>query len=134
MTTPAGRHCRGIKLNGEPCGAWATLRSDFCFYHDPDKTAVQKAARSKGGRMRRAPHEAVCLPKDKAPVDLKTPEDMRVLMSETISCLRRLPIDTKVASTIGYLAQIGLKAIEQNELEERLRRIEEKLELESKRA
>ena len=44
-----GRQCKAINKQGQPCGAFALARSNYCFHHDPTKAAERKAARSKGG-------------------------------------------------------------------------------------
>ena len=34
--------CKAVKTNGEPCGSYAQIGSDYCYMHDPNrKTTTQ---------------------------------------------------------------------------------------------
>lgn len=69
-------------------------------------------------------------PKKKNRVWLKRPTDVRRLLSSTINEVRRGEIEPAVAGKIGYLANILLSAlstIRDEELEERVQALEEKL-------
>ena len=46
-------------------------------------------------------------------------------MSETISQVRRGEIDPKVANSVGYLANIVVKALDYGDLEQRVAALEE---------
>jgi hypothetical protein len=118
-------NCKQVKADGAQCSAKAMGGSPFCFFHDPNSAQRRQEARERGGHSKliRIPPEM----RVEEPVDLQTANDVRVLLSDTITRLRRGQLDCKVSSTIGYLAQIGLRAIEQHEIEDRLTRIEEKL-------
>lgn len=117
------RLCQAVTLKGSKCRSYAQSRSKYCYFHNPKLAANRKAAQSRGGRNGRAKH----LPPETPAVNLKTAEDVRTLISETVSELRRGELDPKISTAIGYLATIALKSIEQGCLEERVRRIEETL-------
>ena len=54
--------------------------------------------------------------------------DVVVLISETINQVRKGTIDPRVANAVGYLANVLIKAFEQDELETRIERLEALLE------
>lgn len=54
--------------------------------------------------------------------------DVVALLSETINQVRKGQIDPRVANSVGYLASITVKVLEQNALEDRIARLEEILE------
>ena len=121
----SGRGCQAVTRAGSGCRNNASHGSDFCFFHDPKLAEERKHAQRLGGSR----SQRQFLPPDTSDVDLKTPEDVRILISDTVSRLRRGELEPKVCSTIGYLAQVGLKSIEQGDLEERIRRMEETLDI-----
>jgi hypothetical protein len=54
--------------------------------------------------------------------------DVVALISETINQVRKGVIDPRVANAVGYLANVLIKALEQDELETRIERLEAILE------
>ena len=54
--------------------------------------------------------------------------DVVALISETINQVRKGMIDPRVANSVGYLANVLIKAFEQDELETRIERLEALLE------
>jgi hypothetical protein len=54
--------------------------------------------------------------------------DVVALISETINQVRKGVIDPRVANAVGYLANVLIKAFEQDELETRIERLEALLE------
>ena len=58
---------------------------------------------------------------------LKTVQDVTGLLGETINRLRAGQLDPRIANTMGYLATAMLKALQQGDIEARLRAIEEVL-------
>jgi hypothetical protein len=55
---------------------------------------------------------------------LKTVDDVTKLLAETINGLRSGSIDSRIANTVGYLATGMLKALQQGDIEGRLRAME----------
>lgn len=123
---PATDRCQHVKEGGELCGNRKRHGSGFCWFHDPETRDDVLAAARKGGdatRQRRAP---VVLPKA-GTVTLESADEVRVLLADTITRVRRGQLEVSVANSIGYLVQGGLKVIEATELERRLASVEAKL-------
>lgn len=115
--------CTGKTRGGRRCKAYAQSGSRFCFFHDPKSKRKAVQARRKGGKVGL---ERVTSPAEfDGPVELSSAEDVRKLLSECVTHLRDGRMLAKTCTTIGYLAQVVLKSIEQGELEERLRKLEE---------
>ena len=36
--------CKAVKSNGEPCGSYAQIGSDFCYMHDPTRKTASQAS------------------------------------------------------------------------------------------
>jgi hypothetical protein len=64
-------------------------------------------------------------------VKVKDCGDVVALISETINHVRKGTIDPRVANAVGYLANVLIKALEQDELETRIERLEALLETRS---
>ena len=45
--------CRADKSSGDPCQAYPTRSSEFCFFHDPSARLARSEAQAAGGRARR---------------------------------------------------------------------------------
>ena len=118
----AADQCHYIKSNRSRCRAHARHGSIYCFFHDPDSTIERNAARKNGGRERS--RRAAVLPASTPDRPLATASDVNVLLAETINQVRRGEVDPRISNAIGYLAGILLKAREQEEMEQRLARLE----------
>jgi hypothetical protein len=59
---------------------------------------------------------------------LKSVRDVTELLAETINHLRAGKLDPRVANAVGYLATAMLKALQEGDIEARLRAIEQVLE------
>ena len=117
-------HCAQIKSDGSKCRTRPLKGSRLCFFHDPDRVEERLSAARKGGER----GKIATLPGDTPDVQLATAQDMVSLMAETISQVRRGQIDPRIATAVGYLANITLKAREHGELEDRLKTLEEEVE------
>jgi len=65
------------------------------------------------------------------PMEIRPPQtaqEVREILGDVIADVRARRLDTKTASTLGYLGGVLLKAIETADLEQRLARLEERLE------
>ena len=104
----------------EGCRAHALRGDDLCFAHSmtPESVQKRKEARSKGGSKGRLHIQDL---------DIRTVEDVRSVLSETVSELRSTASDNLVSKsrTIGYLCGILLTALEKSDLEERIVKLEE---------
>lgn len=116
--------CKHTKDNGEQCNANAMTGSDFCFLHNPEISEEdKKEAQTRGGQNRaRIIKEA--LPE----IKIKTSKDAVLLLTDTINRVRAGEMDTKIATTIGYLSGHLIKAYEVSDLEERFSRLEKTIE------
>jgi hypothetical protein len=112
--------CRARKQDGSTCGATALAGSEFCFFHDPSKAADRRAAQSLGGQGNRIRTLSEATPD----VKIQNSGDVVALICETINQVRKGTIDPRVANAVGYLANLATKALEQNELETRIAKLE----------
>jgi hypothetical protein len=121
---PTTQSCQGVTPEGSRCQAAALRNSDFCFFHDPSKDAERREARAAGGRQNRMK----TLNTAASDVQIKDCGDVVELLSETINQVRKGLIDPRVANSVGYLANIAVRVVEQSELEDRIAKLEELLE------
>ncbi len=111
-----GKRCQGTDKSGMPCTAWALKGGTHCYFHaNPEK--VSELGR-RGGEAK-GPGGA-----HYAERSLKTVDDVTALLGDTIKDLGRGLIDSKEATAVGYLAAGMLKALQQGDLENRLRALE----------
>lgn len=117
------RPCNSLKSDGTPCQAPAVAGFDQCFFHDPGLSAARAEASKAGGRTRAkalSVVDTVSLAVSTPDTQLRTVGDVANLLSDTIDQVRRGEVAPKVGSTVGYLAGILLKALEQRLLEEQV--------------
>ena len=112
--------CRANTKTGNQCKAATLPKSDFCFFHDPDKAGKRREAQSTGGRQ----GKIQALPSYAPAVDVASCQDVVRLISETINQVRTGQVDPRIANAVGYLANVIIKALEQGELEDRLTDLE----------
>jgi len=98
--------------------------SQYCYRHNPEIPEEEKLAVSrKGGINNRARVDLplfTCIP-----VKLRTTDDVLHLLEQTLDLMFSGILDQRIASTAGYLLNIALRALETNQLEQRLKRLEE---------
>jgi hypothetical protein len=116
--------CKAKKPDGTSCNSSALPGSNFCFFHDPAKAAERREAQALGGRQNRMK----TLDSRASDVKIEDCGDVVALMSETINQVRKGAIDPRVANAVGYLANVVIKALDQDELETRIERLEALLE------
>ena len=116
------RKCRFRKKNGKSCSADAQIGRDLCVFHDPAKAADGHRARRAGGINRT--HSTIRLPPQTPDIPLRTTSDVSRLLAESINRVRRGQLDVRAANTVGFLAGILLKALEQSRLEDGLNHLE----------
>lgn len=114
--------CAGTTAAGTPCRVPALAESRFCFFHDPGRAAERREAQAIGGRN----HGRILttLTDDQPDVQIRDSQDVIVLVSDTINAVLKGRIDPRIANTVGYLANVLLKAVDQGVLEERLAELE----------
>jgi hypothetical protein len=111
------KNCKARTTAGAPCQAPA-VEEGLCFSHaHPEKLA--ELGRQGGRKNRHWKSNEDELP-DRP---LKTIEEVGGLLEETLNRVRRGPFDLRAANSIGYLAGILLKALDQR-LEERVAHLE----------
>jgi hypothetical protein len=114
------RRCNAKTADGKVCNSSALLGSVFCFFHDPTKSAERREAQALGGRQNRTRVLGLTEPQ----VTLRDCGDVVALVSETINQVRMGVIDPRVANSVGYLANVLIKAFERDELETRIEKLE----------
>jgi len=119
--------CKHIKPDGEQCRARAMKGSDYCFTHNPDTQVEKHLAVVKGGLASKR------VKLDLEPLSIKTPQEVSMLLENTINGVRSGEIPPNIANTIGYLAGHALKALEASNLDQRVEMVESIL-LERKKA
>jgi hypothetical protein len=115
--------CEKIKRDGQKCRAMAIAGSQYCFFHDPAAAKARKAAQRQGGQA----NGPAVLPADAADVPLHSGKDVSAFLAETINQVRKGRVSPKIASTVGYLASLLMKALETSDIEGRLARVEQAL-------
>jgi hypothetical protein len=120
MKTPINKTCSATKPDQSKCQVAAIPGSEFCFFHDPTKAETRREAQAQGGRQNR-----VKTLEDSAP-DVKVADsgDAITLLVQTINQVRKGQIDPRVANSVGFLANILIKAVERDKLETRIEQLE----------
>jgi hypothetical protein len=116
------RKCHARKKNGGECGADAQVGKDVCVFHDPAKAADGQRARRAGG-LNRSRRKAV-LPSETPDHPLRTTTEVSAFLGACINQVRRGELDPRVGNSVGYLASVLLRSLEQGPLEERMARLE----------
>jgi hypothetical protein len=120
--------CHGVTPDGSRCQAAALPDSDFCFFHDPSKAAERREAHAVGGRQNRMKTLGTAA----SDIKIKDCGDVVELLSDTINQVRKGLIDPRVANSVGYLANMTVRVLEQNELEDRIAKLEQLFERRNK--
>jgi hypothetical protein len=118
----ANGKCQATTKAGSQCAAPAVCGGVYCALHsDPERAA--QLGRKGGRKNRRFPSATQELPER----PLRSVREVTELLGETINQVRVGRLDPRVANTVGYLATATLKALQQGDIEARLRAIEEVL-------
>jgi hypothetical protein len=120
MKTPIRKTCTATKQDATKCQAAAIPGSEFCFFHDPSKAEKRREAQAQGGRQNRMKTLEASAPD----VKVEDSGDAIALISETINQVRKGQIDPRVANSVGFLANILIKAVERYKLETRIEQLE----------
>lgn len=122
------KRCRALTADGSSCQANALDGSSYCFFHDPAKADERREAQSMGGRQNRMK----TLDNNVPDIAVRDCQDVVALISETINQVRKGQIDPRVANTVGYLANVLIKAAEQGDIEQRLAELESLIKVRSR--
>jgi len=105
--------CRETKPDGTPCERIVEASQDYCYAHDPARSAERKRNASRGGRARG----------NRELADLK--KQLKVLATDVLSA----KVDRGAAAVVNQILNTVIRAIEQErkmrELEELAGRLEE---------
>lgn len=112
--------CNAKKKSGERCGAVA-VENGLCALHGDPARAAELGRKS--GRARRSVR-FLAATEDCPARSLSSVADVTELLAETINQVRARRIDPRIANTVGYLATGMLKALQQGDIEGRLRAME----------
>ena len=111
-------NCQHLKLDGGQCQAKAIKGSVYCFTHNPDTQIEKHLAVVKGGLNSKR------VKLDLEPLSIKTPQEVSMLLEDTINKVRSGEIPPNIANTIGYLAGHALRALEDSNLDQRVEMVE----------
>jgi hypothetical protein len=119
MTSP-NKPCAGSKSDGTKCQAVPNADSDFCYFHDPSKADERRQAQSLGGQRNRMKTLDPAAPSRR----IQNQTDIVEHLYETIYNVERGLLDPRVANCVGFLVGQLSKALENRDLEERVKQLE----------
>lgn len=114
------KQCEYTNENGQQCGGYAIDGSIYCLSHDPNQKNKRIERSQKGGSSET--YQKLDLKLE--PMTIKNASDIIGATVQTVNELREGKLPPKMASTIGYLLGIALKAFEQADLKNRVEVIE----------
>ena len=127
MSTPKGTQesdndgrCHGMNKQGQPCGARAT-ESGYCYLHAHPEMAAQLGRA--GGRQNRHVVEGVTTPLSA----LDTSSGVMAAIAQVIIDVHAKRLPPRIATSVAPLLNTLLRALDTEEQDKRLRRLEEKL-------
>ena len=112
--------CIFIKKDGKRCGSYPVEGSSYCINHEPRMQDKKLDAVKSGGAATSYEKLGLTLPA----MTISTPGDVVTAAVQTVNEVRMGQLPPKVASTIGYLLGIVLKAYEVSNLDQRVEMIE----------
>ena len=119
--------CQETNADGTPC-RMKPQSNGLCFAHDPARATERTLARQRGG-LRRSGQIALRVLKDvgMSPTEFKSPAKVCQLLSNTITNVQAGRLDYRIGAAVGMLANVLLRAIEVDTLDNRLDAIESEL-------
>lgn len=121
------KKCKGVTKSGKPCTMPVMKSSDYCYIHNPKISKKEKLKNwQKGGKSKRAliPLEF----KRNDIIKLDTVTDVKSFLTGIINSVFKNQMDLKTATGLNYLLLTVIKIIEVQELETRVKKLEEKSE------
>ena len=117
--------CRATTKAGDPCRA-TELRDGWCYHHHPDLETERRAAKRKGGLVL---HHGASGPEPLEEVKLRGAADvLGILETAASDALSRKP-GIERARCLTYVATAAVRVIEASDLEERVRALEQRIQL-----
>ena len=111
--------CAGIKRDGQPCGSQVLSDGTYCYVHAPGKQAERTEARRRGGQNRStAARLHALLPPRLVPAFDQLEQALADVLAGRLS--------PKQASAAAAVARAMVAVLQAGELEERLRKLEER--------
>jgi hypothetical protein len=117
------KRCIFVKENGNTCGALQMKNSEFCYFHNPAVSDERQETKRNGGKKK----ILVVNDTQTIPIKLDTSKQVAKFYSKLINDIYTGMIDIRLATGIGYLLNGLLKALELSEVEERISKLEKKL-------
>jgi hypothetical protein len=108
--------CDAIGKSGQRCRSGAMSGFEKCFFHskDPNHVKLRLAGRKQGGIKVQA-HNRLHLARRTADISAITScEELRAVIAETISQVRRGEIEPRIGNTIGYLLSVCMVSLQQS--------------------
>jgi hypothetical protein len=108
--------CDAIGKSGLRCRSGAMSGFEKCFFHskDPNHVKLRLAGRKQGGIKVQA-HNRLHLARRTADISAITScEELRAVIAETISQVRRGEIEPRIGNTIGYLLSVAMVSLQQS--------------------
>jgi hypothetical protein len=103
------KRCSAKNRNGKRCGAWAVTGATQCVLHsNPERAAEMGSKHGRRVTFRSQP-DALDLPH----MSLKSNEEVCEFLEKTINRVMQGSLDLRTANSLGFLAQIQLKALAQ---------------------
>ncbi len=121
--------CRAETKTGRACQMAPLMGSEWCFAHDPHRTADRARARRRGGLNRRTP---------KARVDvlgvprLRSVDAVQDLLDGAVRDTLLQENSGQRSRALGYLAGLVLKSLEVGQIENRLSELEDRVRIDER--
>src|SRR3989344_202900 len=110
------KQCQFIKEDGTRCGGFSVDESSYCLSHHPDKENTRLERAKKGGSAESYKKLNLKL----EPITIKNSSDIMQAVIQVINEVRSGTIPPRIATRIGYLLGIALKAFELSEIDQRV--------------
>jgi hypothetical protein len=117
--------CIHKKRNGQCCRANALPGKHHCTFHDPELEEERAEGRRRGGVNRS--QKAATLPPDTQDLSLMSVADVVGLLGQTINQVRTGQLDARVGNCLFVGAGVLLKALQGEDMEQRIAALESAL-------
>jgi hypothetical protein len=103
--------------------------SEYCYVHNPAISEDKKReGRIKGGSRKKS---IIQFKLESDIIKLETIQDVKIFLSNMINSILKSELDIKTATGVNYIIQSIIKIIQLDELEKRLKRLEDAKETDS---
>jgi hypothetical protein len=114
--------CEAVTGNGRPCLAKAQKERSYCFFHDPAEAEKRRAAQVRGGQGNHKTMVPMTSLLESVPVNKS---DLIALYAAMINGIFRAELHPNSARAVGYIANGMAKAMDDRDLREQLRDLQE---------